>query len=396
MPCRCALADLGHLHRRGPGQRPHTWTWSGCVDAAQATGGPGHPPRLRLPVRERGASPRPCEERGLCFPRAYTAADARLRPQAQAPGPWPRRAVCPCCPGPGSWMIWTQAPPGGRAHRLSGDAQEQPRGRRHRHARVRAYREPWHATFEAVQRVAAKQLRQRRGVPRAICERARHIEVQIFGDGMGEVVVLGERDRSSQRRNQKIARGDARSRARTRARDRAALLHTARALLGRTTYWSAGPWSTCRPGQRGTFAFLEVKTRLQVEHGVTEAMTCSVLTWSGWTVRLGWATAQARPTDPDGPERHAIEAWLYAEDPGYWDFRPSPGRITAGRFAPRGAADTLGGDGQRGHAVLRPVAPAKLIVHVPPTVRRPLRRIRRRDRLARALDGIETNLAVLG
>ena len=104
-------------------------------------------------------------------------------------------------------------------------------------------------------------------------ENARHIEVQIFGDGKGEVIALGERDCSVQRRNQKVIE-ETPAPDLSRRRSAQALLDAA-VRLGK-----AGQLSIRRHGgihlrcdRRGEFYFLEVNTRLQVEHGVTEEVT---------------------------------------------------------------------------------------------------------------------------
>ncbi|PKQ04343.1 MAG: urea carboxylase, partial [Alphaproteobacteria bacterium HGW-Alphaproteobacteria-12] len=156
---------------------------------------------------------------------------------------------------------------------------------------------------------------------------ARHIEVQIFGDGDGEVIALGERDCSAQRRNQKVIEetpapnlGDAERRA----------LHGAAVRLGqRVSYASAGTVEFIYDEAERKFYFLEVNTRLQVEHPVTEEVTGLDLV--EMMVRqaageLGDLAAYAR-----APEGHAIEVRLYAEDPGR-NFQPSSGLLTEVSF----------------------------------------------------------------
>lgn len=152
----------------------------------------------------------------------------------------------------------------------------------------------------------------------------RHVEVQVFGDGKGGVLVLGDRDCSLQRRNQKVieecpAPGIP-------AAVRQQLHEQARALACHVNYASAGTVEFLfDPGDQ-SFYFLEVNTRLQVEHGVTELVYGIDLV--EWMVRL--AAGELGPLSELGatlnPSGCAIQARLYAEDP-YLDFRPSPGRV---------------------------------------------------------------------
>ncbi|WP_375455162.1 urea carboxylase [uncultured Methylobacterium sp.] len=160
---------------------------------------------------------------------------------------------------------------------------------------------------------------------------ARHVEVQIFGDGAGRVMALGERDCSLQRRNQKVieetpAPGLSEA---TRAR-----LHAAAVALGASvSYASAGTVEFIYDPAREEFSFLEVNTRLQVEHPVTEAVFGIDLV--EWMIRqaagedvIGQATGASGPLMPKGA---AMEARLYAESP-HADFAPSAGLITEVRF----------------------------------------------------------------
>jgi urea carboxylase len=171
-------------------------------------------------------------------------------------------------------------------------------------------------------------------------ERGRHIEVQIFGDGRGRVVALGERDCSTQRRNQKIVEetpapglSDAK---------REALLETAVRLGEAVSYANAGTVEFIFDTATEEFYFLEVNTRLQVEHGVTEAVTGVDLV--EWMLRQ--AAGEVFPLVFAKPSGAAIQARLYAEDPAH-DFRPSSGLLTRARFPTAAAVrvDTWVADG---------------------------------------------------
>src|SRR5690606_2119388 len=102
-------------------------------------------------------------------------------------------------------------------------------------------------------------------------DKARHVEVQIFGDGQGQVVALGERDCSLQRRNQKVVEETPAAHLPEATRQK---LHQAAIELGKSVkYRSAGTVEFIYDAARDEFYFLEVNTRLQVEHPVTEMVT---------------------------------------------------------------------------------------------------------------------------
>ncbi|MEM6708052.1 MAG: urea carboxylase [Pseudomonadota bacterium] len=150
---------------------------------------------------------------------------------------------------------------------------------------------------------------------------ARHIEVQAFGDGAGRVAILGDRDCSLQRRNQKIIEE---APAPALPEELRAVLHqAAERLLTSVQYRSAGTVEFLYDRTRSAVSFLEVNARLQVEHGVTELVTDVDLV--EWMLRLG-AGDRSFITSKT-PVRHAIQVRVYAEDP-HRDFRPSPGLIT--------------------------------------------------------------------
>ena len=152
---------------------------------------------------------------------------------------------------------------------------------------------------------------------------ARHIEVQVFGDGAGQVLVLGERDCSLQRRNQKVVEETPAPNLRQEVR--LALHDTARRLAQSVAYRSAGTVEFVVDAATQDFYFLEVNARLQVEHGVTEAVTGVDIV--EWMVRLAAGDLPPLSTLPIEQRGHAVQARLYAEDPAK-NFQPSTGVLT--------------------------------------------------------------------
>jgi len=153
-------------------------------------------------------------------------------------------------------------------------------------------------------------------------EKARHIEVQIFGNEYGEVVALGERDCSVQRRNQKVmeecpAPGISEE---TRAEMKAA----ARKLVLEVGYRSAGTVEFLYDTESKKFYFLEVNTRLQVEHGVTEEVLGVDLV--EWMIKEAAGELKNLTSLFGKPKGHSIQARIYSED-AMRNFAPSAGKI---------------------------------------------------------------------
>jgi len=176
--------------------------------------------------------------------------------------------------------------------------------------------------FDAVHRLSVANFGHAGLYVEKFVSQARHIEVQIFGDGRGGVVALGERDCSVQRRNQKVieetpAPG-------LPAEVRARLLETAVRLGQAVRYRSAGTVEFIYDQETGQFYFLEVNTRLQVEHGVTEEVTGVDLV--EWMVRVAAGGPIPLRQEEIRPEGWSIQARIYAEDPGK-NFRPCAGRL---------------------------------------------------------------------
>jgi urea carboxylase len=189
------------------------------------------------------------------------------------------------------------------------------------------------AHFDAVKRLGENNFSDAGVFLEKYIERARHLEVQVFGDGKGDALALGVRDCSVQRRNQKVLEE-------TPAPClpdgvQAALCEAAVKLAKAVDYRSAGTVEFVYDSAAERFYFLEVNTRLQVEHGVTEQVWGVDLV--RWMIELA-AGALAPLKDLAAgltPRGHAIQARLYAEDPGR-DFKPSPGLLTDVAFPEAG------------------------------------------------------------
>jgi urea carboxylase len=152
---------------------------------------------------------------------------------------------------------------------------------------------------------------------------ARHIEVQIFGDGEGKVLALGERDCSIQRRNQKVIEETPAPGISEQARQ--GLFDAATRLGSTVSYASAGTVEFIYDAVARKFYFLEVNTRLQVEHGVTEEVTGVDLV--EWMIRLAAGDLPSLETLAPSAAGHSIQVRIYAEDPNK-NFQPSTGLLT--------------------------------------------------------------------
>ncbi|MET9061343.1 5-oxoprolinase/urea amidolyase family protein [Streptomyces antibioticus] len=240
--------------------------------------------------------------------------------------------------------------------------------------------------WERVQRVAAASFATAGVFLERLVEHARHVEVQVFGDGAGRVVTFGDRDCSLQRRNQKVLEEAPAPGLPDRVR--AELASAARDLCASVGYRSAGTVEFVYDAAREEAYFLEVNTRLQVEHPVTEEIYGVDLV--AWMLRLARGERDV-VHDPGPPRGHAVEARLYAEDPSR-DHRPSAGLLTRVEFP---AGVRVDGWVETGTEVTTSYDPmlAKVIAYGADR-EHALRRLD--EALARTrIDGIETNLGLV-
>ena len=291
------------------------------LDAARKTGAEAIHPGYGF-LSENPGFAEACEQAGIVFIGPQAVAYARLRPEAQS------ARTCSAIRGAGGAGIWlssatsdhamseaerigypvmikSTAGGGGIGLQLVNDARDLA------------------PMYERVERLARNNFKNAGIFLEKYVARGRHIEVQIFGDGKGTVVSLGERDCSAQRRNQKVI--EETPAPNLPDTSRAALWETARRLGRSVSYESAGTVEYLYDAATSEFYFLEVNTRLQVEHGVTEEVNGVDLV--EWMVRQ--AAGEMPPLDQASikPRGASIQVRLYAEDPGR-DFRPSSGLLT--------------------------------------------------------------------
>jgi len=241
--------------------------------------------------------------------------------------------------------------------------------------------------FTSVERLARANFKDAGLFLEKYVEQARHIEVQVFGDGRGEVIALGERDCSVQRRNQKVIE-ETPAPGLTDAQ-RSALHATAVRLAKAVNYRSAGTVEFVYDAACTQFYFLEVNTRLQVEHGVTEQV-CKV-DLVEWMVRLAAGDLPPLVGLTPTPQGASIQVRLYAEDPGK-KFQPCAGLLTEVHWPAEARVDGWVERGTEVPAWYDPML-AKIIVTADD-------RVAALAKLEAALDdtriaGIETNLDYL-
>jgi urea carboxylase len=192
--------------------------------------------------------------------------------------------------------------------------------------------------FATVQRLAADNFGDDAVYLERYVRKARHVEVQVFGDGAGRVVSLADRDCTLQRRHQKVIEEAPAPNLPARVRD--GMHEAARALAASARYQSAGTVEFIYDAEREEASFLEFNTRLQVEHPVTEQILGIDLV--EWMIRAAAGDTGFLDGLPDtGPEitGAAVEARVYAEDPAR-DHLPSAGLLTCVDLPAKARVDT--------------------------------------------------------
>lgn len=165
--------------------------------------------------------------------------------------------------------------------------------------------------------------------------RARHVEVQIFGNSDGEVAILGERDCSVQRRNQKVVEESPAPNLPDEVRS--AMHAAAKSLAKEAGYTNAGTVEFLYDENEEKFYFLEVNTRLQVEHGITEEVMGVDLV--EWMIKEAAGELKGIENITFKPNGHSVEVRVYAED-CLNGFRPSAGKVDDVIFSPKARVET--------------------------------------------------------
>ncbi len=253
--------------------------------------------------------------------------------------------------------------------------------------RLCASRNELREAFEAVSRQSQASFGSSSLYLERFVSEARHIEVQIFGDGKGLVIALGERDCSVQRRNQKVIEETPAPGLPNSVRQN--LLQSAVRLGKAVHYQSAGTVEFIYDNSTGKFYFLEVNTRLQVEHGVTEEVTGVDLV--EWMVKQAAGEMPVLDTIDIHPSGSSIQVRIYAEDAAK-NFQPSAGLLTHVQWPTDARVETWVDAGTEVTPFYDPML-AKIIV-------RGSDRAQATERLRAALQlcelsGIETNLPYL-
>jgi len=220
-----------------------------------------------------------------------------------------------------------------------------------------------------------------------------HVEVQILGDGSGRIASIGERDCTVQRRNQKVI--EETPCPRIDAETRRAMLDAARRLGEAVGYLNAGTVEMiyCGAGlDEGRFFFLEVNSRLQVEHPITEMVTGLDLV--EWQLRVASGETLPESVVEPAPRGWAVEARVCAEDPEK-RFFPSPGRLDVVHFPEEEHVRV--DSGVESGSEVSPSYDSLLAKVIAWGEDRDAALDRLRDYLSRArLDGVRTNLSVFG
>ncbi|MFK7966053.1 MAG: urea carboxylase [Burkholderiaceae bacterium] len=254
------------------------------------------------------------------------------------------------------------------------------------------------AAFDSVRRLGANHFSNDGVFVEQFIEHARHIEVQVLGDGKGRAITFTERDCSSQRRNQKVLEETPAPNLPKQVREE--LQAAAQRLLEAVQYRGAGTVEFIYDQEREQFWFLEANTRLQVEHGITEQVHDVDLVALMLEVASGELTAfdalfQQRVDGTNlAPQGHSIQARIYAEDPNK-EFQPCAGLLTTVRWPVPAESLRIDHWVEAGIDVSARYDPmlAKLIVHAP-TREAAIAQLEGalNDTL---IEGVETNLSYL-